>query len=227
MIHRVQLRLRPAYLGAFAALSFLCLAAHELVHHLTARWACGGWGSMTFWTFLLAPGCDAGQRWLWATLAGPLLTHALIWSGLLLVLRGRAPLGVSLVLANLPLGRLVTVLMRGGDEMVLGRTLWGEQSWPWLLGLTILLLLPPLAVTYRSLEARRRAAVFAVFLVVPLFWDMLLKRIILSPLLDSVSAAVAGVPLLVLAVNAFMILAFLRLWSRSMDPALPPLNTPV
>jgi hypothetical protein len=219
MISRVQLPLRPAYIGAFASLSFLCLAAHELVHHLVARWACGAWGSMTFWTFLLAPGCETSQHWLWATLAGPLLTHALIWLGLLLVLRRRTLLGVSIILANLPLGRFVTVLMRGGDEMVLGRTLWGEQSWPWLLGLTVLLLLPPLAVAYRSLAAQWRSPVFAAFLIVPLFWDMLFKRIILSPLLESVPAAVAGIPLLVVAANAFMIPLFLVLWSRSVRSA--------
>lgn len=40
----------------FIALSFLCLGAHELIHHLTARAVCGAWGTMTLSFFFLAPG---------------------------------------------------------------------------------------------------------------------------------------------------------------------------
>jgi hypothetical protein len=212
---RITLPLHLPYLGAFAALSFLCLGAHEVVHHLTARAICGEWGTMTFWTFHLADGCRETDLWLLATLAGPLLTHSLIWTGLLLAIRGRALAGVTMILANLPLARFVTVLMRGGDEMVIGRTLSGEWSWLPLLALTTLLLLPPLTVAFRALAPRRRIATFAAFLVLPLFWDMIVKRVLLTPALAYLPTAVVGIPLLAIATYALAAAVLVAWWPRT------------
>jgi hypothetical protein len=216
MRQRVQLPLTARFLAAFAALSFLVMAAHELVHHLTARVTCGAWGQMTFWQFSLSPGCtDDTRLWLFSTLAGPVLTYALIWTGVLLIVRGRALAGIALVFANLPVTRFITVLMRGGDEMVLGRNIAGEESWLPLLALTLALVVPPLVITYRALDQRRRLAVFTAFLMIPLFWDALLKRVLLSRLLDVVAAEVNGIPVLAIAtwIVAGMLLA--TLWPRS------------
>lgn len=215
MKQQSHLPLNARFLGAFAALSFLSLGAHELVHHFTARLTCGAWGTMTFWQFFLAPGCEETRLWLFATLAGPLLTHALIWTGALLVLRQKTLPGIALVFANLPLARVVTVLMRGGDEMVLGRALVGEASWPGLLALTLVLVFPPLVVTFRALHRRHRVAVFAAFLVLPLFWDMIVKRVLLSPLLDVATAQMGGVPLLAIGTYGLATLLLLTLWPRS------------
>jgi hypothetical protein len=215
MNQQVRLPLDARFLTAFAALSFLVMAAHELVHHLTARVACGAWGQMTFWQFFVDAGCMETRVWLFSTLAGPLLTHALIWTGALLILRGKALAGIALVFANLPLARIVTVLMKGGDEMVLGRTLVGDGSWLPLLALTVALVVPPLVVAYRALGQRRRAALFAAFLVLPMFWDMLLKRLLLSRLLDEVTAEVNGIPVLIIATWIAAGALLFLLWPRS------------
>jgi hypothetical protein len=207
--------LTARFLTAFAAMSFLAMAAHELIHHLTARLTCGAWGTMTFWRFFLAPGCDAKPYWLFATLAGPVLTHALIWTGALLIHRRRPLAGLALIFANLPLARFVTVLMKGGDEMVLGRAVAGEESWPALLALTIALLVPPLVVAFRALHPRWRKTIFAGLLVLPLPWDMFLKRTLLSPLLETVTLEVGGIPLLVLGTYAVAALLLVAFWPRA------------
>jgi hypothetical protein len=214
MQQKTVLPLNARFLGAFAALSFLCLGAHELVHHLVARLTCGAWGTMTFWQFFLAPGCALKRTWLLATAAGPVLTHGLMWTGLVLILRGKALAGVALIFANLPLARFVTVLMKGGDEMVVGRALVGEGSWPGLLAMTVMLILPPLVIAFRALENRHRALVLTGFLVLPLLWDMLVKRVVLSPLLEVATSEFKGVPLLVMGAYALAALLLLLLWPR-------------
>lgn len=185
------------YFTLFVLVSFLSYAAHELVHHGVARLTCGAWGTMTFSTFQLAEGCAPSGMPLLATLAGPLLTYALMYAGVVLIARGRPLAGLTLALANLPLARFVTVLMRGGDEMVLGRAwIGGDAAWPVLMAVTVALLATPLVMSWRAIANRRRAAWFAGLLIVPLFIDMLVKRVVLARALEAWPAAVAGVPLL-------------------------------
>ena len=204
----MRIPLRGPWILAFVLLSLVCLGAHELVHHLTARAVCGEWGTMTFWTFQLADGCEPVGRNLLATLAGPLTTYALMYAGVALIARGRALAGTTLVLANLPFARFVTVLMRGGDEMVLGRAwIGGDAAWPVLLALTVLLLSVPVVAAWRAIESRWKPALFAALLIVPLFVDMLIKRVLLARLLDAWPAAVAGIPLLFLIVMGAALLA--------------------
>lgn len=205
----------------FTLVSFLCYGAHELVHHLVARVACGAWGTMTFSTFELAAGCEPTGRVLFATLAGPTLTYVLMYAGALLVLRGRPLEGVTLVLANLPLARLVTVLMRGGDEMVLGRAwIGGDAAWPVVLALTIALLAAPAVLAYRAIANRRRAALFAALLVLPLFVDVLLKRVLLARVLESWPTAIGGVPVLfMIAMGVAIALLFAFLGAGRRHPA--------
>ena len=137
---------------------------------------------------------------LLATLAGPVLTYALMYAGVALVRSARPLAGATLILANLPLARFVTVLMRGGDEMVLGRALiGGGAAWPVLMALTIALLAAPVLHAWRAIANRRRALLFAFLLIAPLFVDMLIKRFLLARALDAWPAAVAGVPILFVA----------------------------
>lgn len=197
MARRTHIPLDGRFALVFTLVSFLSYGAHELVHHLVARGTCGAWGTMTFSTFQLASGCEPTGTVLVATLAGPLLTYALMYAGVALIVRGPVLTGVILVLANLPLARLVTVLMRGGDEMVLGRAwIGGSMAWPIMLALTFALLAAPLVLAYRAIANRRRKAVFAALLVLPLFVDMVLKRVLLARVLESWPSGVRGVPLL-------------------------------
>jgi hypothetical protein len=208
---RLPLTLR--YLLQFLAISFLCLGAHELTHHLLVRVTCGAWGEMSFWNFQRPAGCGATGWPLLATLAGPLLTWLLIWGGRAMILHGEARAGVTLILANLPLGRLVTVLMRGGDEMVVARAIApGNLLWIPVVLLTLLLLWSPLVTVWRVLAHRHRLRLMAAFLVLPLFWDMLLKRVWLASLLEHQPNAVHGIPVVVLTAYAvaILLLALLR-----------------
>ena len=229
----MRIPLRAGWIGTFVLLSLVCLGAHELVHHLAARAVCGAWGTMTFWTFQLADGCEPTGPRLLATLVGPLTTYTLMYAGLGLIRSGRSLAGVTLVLANLPLARFVTVLMRGGDEMVLGRAwIGGAAAWPVLLTITVLLLAAPVVAAYRAIGNRRRPLLFAGLLIVPLFVDMLIKRVLLARVLEAWPNAVLGVPLLFVLVmlGALAALGWLVAHQRLMAPDFqrpdaPPVST--
>jgi hypothetical protein len=218
---RLPLNLR--YLLQFAALSFLCLGAHELLHHLAVRLTCGAWGTMTFWQFERPAGCSTNGASLFATLAGPLLTWLLIWGGRAMIHHGEARAGVTLILANLPLARVVTVLMQGGDEMVLARALApGNALWLPMLVLTLLLFWAPVRTAYSALQHSNRLLVLAAALVLPLGWDVLLKRVWLAAVLEAHPASVAGIPL-VFVVAVMVALVLLALLRRPPAAPIPPL----
>lgn len=152
---------------ALVALTWLASFAHEFTHHLAGAWLCGGPGRMSLSLFALADGC--GTRWPWTTAAGPALSYALMWLGMALLLRGRAPWwGFALVIADKPLLRLVTAAAGGGDEGML----WDLVSPPasrWLATATVLaLILPPLWACWRALAPRRRPLVLFAALMVPM-----------------------------------------------------------
>ena len=208
-----RLPLNVRYLLQFAALSFLCLGAHELIHHLTVRLTCGTWGTMSFWQFQRPTGCSADGLSVVATLAGPLLTWLLIWGGRAMIHHGEARAGVTLILANLPLARVVTVLIRGGDEMVVARAFApGNVLWLPMLALTLLLFWSPVLTAYRALQHSNRLQLLAAFLVLPLFWDMLLKRVWLGAVFASHPDTIAGIPEVFLAATgvAMLLLVLLR-----------------
>lgn len=193
-----------------AALSWLCLGAHELIHHATGRIVCGTWGGMTLSTFVLPNACPPGAAWI-AALAGPALSWALIYAGIAL----RGPIGLFLIFANLPLARIVTVATGGGDERIVGRALFGDAAaFPAMLAITLLLAVPPLADAWRRLPRRHRIAGFAALLVLPLLWDLFFKRMLLGALLPA-EPVWNGVPVAILASHA-VALALLVLGQRGL-----------
>ncbi|MBO0749795.1 MAG: hypothetical protein J2O44_05125 [Porphyrobacter sp.] len=195
----------------FAALSFTVMIAHEMTHHLTARAVCGAWGEMALSTFALAPGCDeAGRPWWLATMAGPLLTYALIWIGAL----WRSQTGLVLLFANLPMGRAMNVIMGGGDELIVGRALFGPAwAWPAMALIVALLLGPPLALAWVRLPQTRRWLWFAGLLLLPLLWDVVSKRILALAVADTPMAA--GVPIgILMAAGAGLALTVVA-WPRT------------
>jgi len=152
---------------ALVALSWLASFAHEFTHHAAGAFLCGGVGRMSL--SLFANAADCGDRWPWTTAAGPALSYALMWLGMLLVLRGRDPWwGFALVIANKPVLRLVTALAGGGDEGVLWDLL-SPQYGRWYASAAVLALsLPPLLACWRALVPRRRAVVFTGALLLPM-----------------------------------------------------------
>jgi hypothetical protein len=181
----------------FLALSMTVMLAHELTHHVVARSICGAWGTMSWSTFLIAPGCDkAGKPWWIATLAGPLLTYVLIWIGA----AWRSPVGLALLFANLPMGRIINVATNSGDEMVVGRVLFGESiAWFVMAVIVTLLLAWPLWQGWRQLPAKHRAWAFPALLFLALLWDLLFKRMLLGRVLPD-EPTLWGVPVAIFCV---------------------------
>ena len=193
------------WLAFFLSLSMTVMLAHELTHHLAARAVCGAWGEMSWSTFSIATGCEDRPWWI-ATAAGPLLTYALVWGGAL----WRSPLGLALLFANLPMGRIINVATRSGDELVVGRTLFGDSAaWPAMAVIVALLLAWPLWRGWQRLPRGQRIWAFPALLFLPLFWDLLFKRMLLGRLLP-VEPLVWGVPVAILAtlaLSAFLVMA--------------------
>lgn len=199
----------------FVALSWLCLGAHELIHHATGRLACGTWGSMTLSTFVLPDGCPASAAWI-AAIAGPALSWALIYAGIAL----RGPIGLFLIFANLPLARIVTVATGGGDERIIGRALFGGLGFPVMLAITLALALPVLIDAWRRLPSRHRIAGFAALLVLPMLWDLGFKRMLMGALLPA-APVWNGVPVAILASHAVAAMLLLAAWPRIGAPTHP------
>ena len=149
----------PRWLVATAFLALVMHEAHELVHTATGRTLCGAWGARDFNVWSLAPGCDT---WV-PTLAGPLFSWLVMWTGVLLLrstAEARRWVGLALVFAPNPLGRLLPALLGGGDEGVVARA-WLGHGGPAARALVIAaaaaIVLPPLLVAWRALPARHRA----------------------------------------------------------------------
>lgn len=190
-----------------AALSWLCLGAHELIHHATGRIICGAWGGMTLSTFVLPDNCPASAAWI-AALAGPALSWALIYAGVAL----RGPIGLLLIFANLPLARVATVATGGGDERIIGRALFGEMlGYPAMLALTLVLAAPPLIHAWRHLPQRHRILGFVALLVLPLLWDLFFKRMLIGAMLPA-EPAWSGVPVAIFASHAIALLLLALSW---------------
>ena len=135
---------------------------HELIHTGTGRLICGAWGPRDFNVWSLAPGCES---WV-PTLMGPVLSWTLMWLGVLLLAsasEGRRWIGLALVFAPNPLGRLLPALQGGGDEGVVARYFLGREG-PWarvaLVIAAALIILPPLVMAWKTLAPERRGLWF-------------------------------------------------------------------
>ena len=140
---------------------------HELIHTGAGRLICGAWGPRDFNVWSLAPGCES---WV-PTLMGPVLSWTLMWAGLALLgsaLEARRWIGLALVFAPNPLGRLLPALQGGGDEGVIARYFLGREG-PWarlaLVAAAAAIILPPLVMAWRTLAPRRRALWFFVLFI--------------------------------------------------------------
>lgn len=171
---RTQVPLRWRYIAAFLLAAFVLGGqGHEFTHHLVTRLTCGAWGTMDLMAYEAAPGCEypAHRASLLGLAAGPAVNYSLMIAGGILAWRSRrfALLGVSLVFAALPIGRLLT-LFGSGDEILLGQYLvargpvgiWTAR----LVGLAIIL--PAFAAAWSAIANRRRWLVFAGLFLLPL-----------------------------------------------------------
>ena len=216
---------------AFIFLILLAHELHELVHTGVGRMMCGAWGPRDFNVWSLAPGCDT---WV-PTLAGPLVSWAVMWAGAVVLRRGDPAhrwLGLALAFAPNPLGRLLPALVGGGDEGVVARALVGSEG-PWARLLVIvaaaLIVVPPLVIAWRHLPAPWRWArfllLFAAGILVTgpilfLLGNTLLQRGVLA------EPGLLGAPALVELFTLIAAAGFALTWRGLRSEMLPPATTP-
>ena len=114
--------------------------------------------------------------------------------------------GFAMIFTNIPFGRITTVMLDGGDEMVVVRHfLKGDMGRTGMIivGLAIVLAagLPPIVQAYRSLRNKRAWLYILGFLTLPLAFLLLYTLIGLNTLLEKGFLAdvwIIGTPLLIM-----------------------------
>lgn len=216
----------------FLAFSFLLLAvheAHELAHAVAGRLICEEWPVRDFNAWRLTGPCAS---W-WPTAAGPLFSYALMAIGVIVARRGECRwAGIALLFAANPFARIFTVVMGGGDEMVVAQRIAGVAArTPLLRGIVALFVLAicgsAIVAGWRALShVPRRALWFTALLL----WPMILTGTLLfaignrllrnGVLADPVMTGAPGLVMLV-SVASFVLAALTARWlcSTSAPPA--------
>lgn len=178
----VHLRVTLLYCVAFCFLIMLHASMHELVHHFVGAAICGAWGTKSFNLFTLACPADTawiaidGARWLdmftkawFATYVGPIYSFAMMWLGMIWIMRGKTDwwrhLGFATIFAQLPLQRMTGPLFGWNDEWFATRHIFGDSDFNRWITLTVLvaICLPPLVIAYRAIANKWRWAWFAFY----------------------------------------------------------------
>jgi hypothetical protein len=173
----MHIKLSFSYVITFLLLVIVMLEVHETVHITVGRFICGCWGPRDFNVWSLCAGCAENYSFWWlATLAGPLVSFALMWLGMSWLSTeesGKSALGFSLIFANIPFGRISTVMMGGGDEMVVARHLLRQdfsriQILLMCSFVVLCFVVPPVSKAFRLLNNRRSWIYLVGFLTLPL-----------------------------------------------------------
>lgn len=221
----MSLRLSIPFVFTFLLLLIVMMELHEIVHITTGRILCGCWGPRDFNVWSLCEGCDERVSWSWvATLAGPLISFALMWLGMGWLKSSnpkKVAVGFSLIFSNIPFGRITTVMMGGGDEMVVVRHfLKGtiNRTGMILIGTVLVLAvgLPPIVRASRSLAYKRRWLWILGFLTLPLAFLLVYTLIGLNTLLANGFLAdvwIMGTPALI-TIHTLIALILLIIFRR-------------
>jgi hypothetical protein len=168
-----RISLDPLNAIALIFLSFFMQETHELAHTGVGRIVCGGWGTRDFNLWTLYPGCsDSTALSLLATWAGPAYSFAVMWAGVWLLARPSIrskSVGFALIVSSMPLSRILTPLMGGGDEVFALNQIIENHALSWAIGLSLVLLLlvPPTFKVWQAIGNRRRGLWFAGLMLVP------------------------------------------------------------
>ena len=206
---QTEIALTGRYLIAFAALTILCGTSHEFAHHFTGAAMCGAFGTKTFNSFELAPGCGLTAEVV-ATCAGPIFTFGLMWWGVALLRREdllERRLGLAIIFANFPINRLFFVLIQSNDEDYVRRLLFPDSVVAhWItVALVWLIAVPPLVFAYRALANKPRWLWFMGLFILPFVFVIVFAGLFLEQylLLDHriLASPVLGVPWLIIVVE--------------------------
>jgi hypothetical protein len=220
----MKIKLSVAYVLTFLSLTFVMHEAHEIVHTSVGRLLCGCWGQRDFNVWTLCEGCAERNSWYTlATFAGPAFTFCMMGIGAILVGKNKSnnlrAIGFSLIFANMPLARILTASLGGGDEVWALNQLLKNYPMAWCLGLGIILVISflPLQKAYTSIENKRRIGWFLGFLIVPILADVLIVLGILNTLLDKEvlsSYWILGSPIIVSVWTILVSSIFLFTWKN-------------
>jgi len=202
----------------FLLLTFLCYQAHELFHHVLGAVLCGGFGKMTFGVFVTRPQCAWENV---VTLAGPMISFAIAWAGMYMLSRHKHILfAYTLIFASFAHLRFMLLLGKSGDEWLLARIYLQQPNQYLLAGIVLLLGLPPLVYTFKSISNKRRMLVFVISWLMPLL-ILTLVSIVDDRLFASdpanVNLALAGVPVIVLVTNLAAVVLFILVGAKILN----------
>jgi uncharacterized membrane protein (DUF485 family) len=146
-----------------------------------------------------------------------------MWAGFILLrpsnsLRRRT-IGFALVMAALPLPRLLGAADRGGDEINTMRMVMdGQESFkgaPVIIGGLIILLciIPPLWRAFHAIDKKQRVSLFLAFLIIPWLVDLIVVTKFLNGWLATdgflMQPVYFGTPLLVIIWELMLLVAFI------------------
>ena len=207
---------------AFVALLFVHNEIHEIAHTAVGRAICGAWGPRNFNSWQVA--CqEIRPELIFVPIAGLGFTYGLMWIGYYLLRQKESvttqSVGLCLIFAAMPFGRIYTVAQSAGDEMVLLRGVFPgvEPLLRLVAGLIIvsLLVVPPLYRAFSALPRQRRLLIFTGFLLLPyVLFEILVLRVA-NPLLQQgvlASEGILGSPLFVNVWTGFWVLVLIVSW---------------
>jgi hypothetical protein len=205
----MNLKVSLRYAFAFLLLLIVMMELHELVHIGVGRIICGCWGPRDFNVWALCDGClqTRSNAWL-ATFMGPFVSFLLMWLGMYWLSspnQKMKALGFAFIFSNIPFGRITTVMMGGGDEMVVIRQFLKNdfsRTYLILFGTVLVLIvgLPPIVKAYRVLNNHKAWLYILVFLTAPLLFLLVYTLTGLNTLLSNgflANSWIMGTPLLI------------------------------
>ncbi|MEZ3165107.1 hypothetical protein ABNG03_04955 [Halorubrum sp. RMP-47] len=208
---------------AFTALLFVHNEVHEISHTGVGRLICGAWGPRNFNSWQLA--CRETPEIVLAPIAGLVFSYGLMWIGYYVIKALDSPskksVGLCLIFAAMPFGRIYTVAQSGGDEMVILRGVFPEMNslLRLAIGLSIVLvfIIPPLHQAFVTLPHQRQLMAFVGFLLVPyVLFEIIVLRVA-NPLLEQgvlASTGVLGSPVFVNVWTGFWVLMLILSWQH-------------
>jgi len=190
------------------------LELHEIVHTAVARIICGCWGVRDFNAWNVCEGCETNP-WAWlSTLAGPVFTFVMIWVGCSFLkstaTNEQKSLGMALVFANTPFGRLLNPMLRSGDEVTILSKVVTNLNVASVLTFVLILLITfyPLYRGYKTIE-NKPLAYFLLFFLAPVVTIIVVLLVVLNTLLAKgilAETGVLGSPILVNVWSALVVL---------------------
>jgi hypothetical protein len=223
----MHLKITPRYIVAFLLLLIVMMELHEIVHITLGRILCGCWGPRDFNVWSLCEGCKENQPLWWtATLIGPAFSFLMMWMGMAWLSSPnlkKSALGFSLIFANIPFGRITTVMMGGGDEMVVIKNFFKEDfTRPQMILIGSILILavglPPIVKAFKVIKNRLAWLYILAFMTVPLMFLLVYTLVALNTLLSNGFLSnewIMGTPILI-TLHTLMAMILLTLFRKNL-----------